>query len=311
MGMTLDQVRCFVAVGEELHFGRAAERLAMTQPPLSRQIQKLERSVGAQLLERDNRRVQLTAAGVAFLEDCYRLLNTMDGAVAHARRVEGGSAGTLHLGFTAVSAIGILGPLLRLLDTELPDVEVTLHERVTGAQVDGIRRGEIDLGLARPPFDTSVLASRVVAREPLLAVVPDNHPLAGARGPLGPEEFDNLAVISYHPVQARYFHEMTVNFLLNGHSRIEQHVQQILTAVLLVAAGKGVAFVPASAALLGVPGVVFKPLVDFGGGHPDSDPARPVELHAIWARGGLSPMLRQVLHLVQRSAQDFDDALSR
>ncbi|HWL99813.1 MAG TPA: LysR family transcriptional regulator [Nocardioidaceae bacterium] len=310
MGMTLDQVRCFVAVGEELHFGRAAERLAMTQPPLSRQIQKLERTVGAQLLERDNRRVQLTAAGVAFLEDCYRLLNTMDGAVAHARRVEGGSAGTLHLGFTAVSAIGILGPLLRLLDTELPEVEVTLHERVTGAQVDGIRRGEIDLGLARPPFDTSVLSSRVVAREPLLAVVPHNHRLAGARGPLGPEEFDNLAVISYHPVQARYFHEMTVNFLLNGHSRIEQHVQQILTAVLLVAAGKGVAFVPASAALLGVPGVVFKPLVDFGGGHPDSDPARPVELHAIWARGGLSPMLRQVLHLVQRSAQDFDDALS-
>ena len=310
MGMTLDQVRCFVAVGEELHFGRAAERLAMTQPPLSRQIQKLERSVGAQLLERDNRRVQLTAAGVAFLEDCYRLLNTMDGAVAHARRVEGGSAGTLHLGFTAVSAIGILGPLLRLLDTELPEVEVTLHERVTGAQVDGIRRSEIDLGLARPPFDTSVLSSRVVAREPLLAVVPHNHPLAGARGPLGPEEFDNLAVISYHPVQARYFHEMTVNFLLNGHSRIEQHVQQILTAVLLVAAGKGVAFVPASAALLGVPGVVFKPLVDFGGGHPDSDPARPVELHAIWARGGLSPMLRQVLHLVQRSAQDFEDALS-
>jgi len=310
MGMTLDQVRCFVAVGEELHFGRAAERLAMTQPPLSRQIQKLERTVGAQLLERDNRRVQLTAAGVAFLEDCYRLLNTMDGAVAHARRVEGGSAGTLHLGFTAVSAIGILGPLLRLLDTELPEVEVTLHERVTGAQVDGIRRGEIDLGLARPPFDTSVLSSRVVAREPLLAVVPHNHPLAGARGPLGPEEFDNLAVISYHPVQARYFHEMTVNFLLNGHSRIEQHVQQILTAVLLVAAGKGVAFVPASAALLGVPGVVFKPLVDFGAGHPDSDPARPVELHAIWARGGLSPMLRQVLHLVQRSAQDFDDALS-
>src|SRR5262245_42615670 len=109
MSLTLDQVRCFVAVGEELHFGRAAERLAMTQPPLSRQIQKLERTVGAQLLERDNRRVALTAAGVAFLEDCYRLLNTMDGAVAHARRVEGGSAGTLNLGFTAVSAIGILG----------------------------------------------------------------------------------------------------------------------------------------------------------------------------------------------------------
>jgi DNA-binding transcriptional LysR family regulator len=310
MDVTLDQVRCFIAVGEELHFGRAAERLAMTQPPLSRQIQKLERVVGAQLLERDNRRVRLTEAGGAFLEDCYRMLNMLDGAVAHARRVEGGSAGTLDLGFTAGSAIGILGPLIRLLGTDLPDVEVILHERVTGGQVDGIRRGEIDLGLARPPFDTSVLSARVVAREPLRAVVPDDHPLAAMRGPLGPEDFDNLPVISYHPVQARYFHEMTVQFLLNSHSRIEQHVQQILTAVLLVAARKGVAFVPASAALLGVHGVVFKPLVHFGGGHPDSDPTRPVELHAIWARGALTPMLRRVLHLVQQSAQEFDDALS-
>jgi DNA-binding transcriptional LysR family regulator len=109
MTVTLDQVRCFIAVAEELHFGRTAERLAMTQPPLSRQIQKLERAVGVGLLDRDNRRVLLTPAGTAFLEDCYRMVNTLDGATAHAQRVESGSAGTLHLGFTAVSAIGILG----------------------------------------------------------------------------------------------------------------------------------------------------------------------------------------------------------
>jgi DNA-binding transcriptional LysR family regulator len=309
MSVTLDQVRCFVAVAEELHFGRAAERLAMTQPPLSRQIQKLERTVGAQLLDRDNRQVRLTAAGSAFLEDCYRLTTTLDQAVTNARLVEGGSAGTLHLGFTAVSAMAVLGPLLKLLGEELPDVEVVLHERVTGAQVDGIRRGEIDLGLARPPFDTSLLSSRVVLREPLRAVLPVGHPLAAARGPLGPEDFDGVPVISYHPVTARYFHEMTVRFLVNGQSRIKQHVQQILTAELLVAAGEGVAFVPASAALLGVQGVVLKPLVGLEGGHPDSDSTRPVELHAIWGRGTLTPMLRRVLHLVQRSADQIDDAL--
>ena len=302
MTVTLDQVRCFIAVAEELHFGRAAERLAMTQPPLSRQIQKLERGVGAGLL--------LTPAGTAFLEDCYRMLNTLDAGTAHARRVESGSAGTLHLGFTAVSAIGILGPLLGLLGSELPDIEVVLHERVTGAQVDGIRRGELDLGLARPPFDTSALSSRVVAREPLRAVVPTNHPLAAATGPLGPEDFDGLPVISYHPVQARYFHELTVRFLFNGHPRIKQRVQQILTAVLLVAAGEGVALVPASATALRVDGVVYKPLTDVGGGHPDSDPARPVELHAIWARGrGLSPMLKQVLQLVGQSAEHLGDLI--
>jgi len=178
---------------------------------------------------------------------------------------------------------------------------------VTGAQVEGIRRDELDMGLARPPFDTSLLSSRIVAREPLRAVVPTGHRLAAATGPLGPEDFDGLPVISYHPVQARYFHELTVRFLFNGHA---QHVQQILTAVLLVAAGEGVALVPASATALRVDGVVYKPLTDIAGGHPDSDPARPVELHAIWPRGNLTPMLRKVLHLVQRSAEHLDDLIS-
>jgi DNA-binding transcriptional LysR family regulator len=308
MSLTLDQVRCFIAVAEELHFGRAAERLAMTQPPLSRQIQKLERAVDAQLLERDNRRVALTLAGQAFLEDAYRLLNTMDQAVAHARRVEAGSAGTLHLGFTAVSAIGILGPFLRVLGRELPDVEVVLHEGVTRAQVDGIRRGELDLGLARPPFDTSALSSRIVVREPLYAVVPAGHPLASAAGPLGPEDFDGQPIISYHPVQARYFHELTVRYLVNAHARIEQRVQQVLTAILLVAAGKGLALVPATATALGVEGVVFKELVELGGHeHANTDPAHPVELHAIWPRGGTSSMMRAVLRHLAAAADEISD----
>lgn len=309
MTITLDQVRCFVAVAEELHFGRAADRLAMTQPPLSRQIQKLEKAVGAGLLDRDNRRVLLTPSGIAFLEDCYRVLSTLDEATTHAQRVERGSAGTLRLGFTAVSAIGLLGPLLGMLGRELPDVEVVLQEGVTGVQVDGIRRGELDLGLARPPFDTSALASEVVAREPLRAVVPISHPLAAAPGPLSPEDFDGLPVISYHPDRARYFHELTVRFLFNGQSRITQRVQQILTAVLLVAAGQGVALVPASATALRVDGVVYKPLTDVGGGHPESDPAKPVELHAIWAKDGQNPLLAEVLPLIRRAAQHLDEII--
>src|SRR5688500_4182539 len=186
MSLTLDQVRCFVAVAEELHFGRAAERLSMTQPPLSRQIQKLERAVGATLLERDNRRVELTGAGAAFLDEAYRMLNLVDSAGDLARRVDAGTAGVVRLGFTAVSAISVLGPLLRRLNTELPDVEVLLSERVTGAQVEGIRHGELDIGMARPPFDTALLDSHVVLREPLMAVVPADHALASADRPLRP-----------------------------------------------------------------------------------------------------------------------------
>lgn len=299
--LTLDQVRSFVAVAEELHFGRAAERLQMTQPPLSRQIQKLERAVGAQLLERDNRRVVLTGAGAAFLDEAYRMLNLVDSAGDLARRVDAGAAGVVRLGFTAVSAISILGPLLRRLTGELPDVEVRLSERVTDAQVDGIRRGELDLGLARPPFDTTLLASRVILREPLMAVVPDGHRLAAASRPLTPQDFEGEAVIGYHPQQSRYFHELTVRFLANAHPRIEQRVHQVLTAMLLVAAERGVALAPASAASLRVQGVVLKELVHGGGDtRLDADPERPVELHAIWSRHAVSPVVRRVLDVVDQ-----------
>ena len=297
--ITLDQVRSFVAVAEELHFGRAAERLRMTQPPLSRQIQKLEKSVGAQLLLRDNRRVELTGAGAAFLGEAYRMLNLLEGAGDLARRVDAGAAGVVRVGFTAVSAISILGPLLRRLAAELPDVEVLLSERVTLAQVDGIRRGELDVGLARPPFDTTLLSSRVVLREPLMAVVPAGHPLADLGRPLTPQDFEGQAVIGYHPEQSRYFHELSVRFLANAHPRIEQRVHQVLTAVLLVAADRGLALAPASAVSLQIEGVVFKELAHGGGDtRLDADPERPVELHAIWARGDVAPVVRRVLDVI-------------
>ncbi|MEV0622725.1 LysR family transcriptional regulator [Nonomuraea sp. NPDC050404] len=298
--LTLDQIRAFVAVAEELHFGRAADRLRMTQPPLSRHIQKLERLVGVTLLERDNRRVVLTDAGRGFLEDARRMLSLVDTAGDRARRIASGAAGTVRLGFTAVSAISMLGALLRRLSERLPEIDVILHERVTAGQVDGLLRGELDLGLARPPFDIDTLSSRVVFREPLCAVVPLGHPLAALGRPLAPDDFDGLPVVSYNPVQSRYFHDLTVRFLTNAHPRIEQQVHQILTAVLLVAAGRGVALAPASARSLGVDGVAFCDLLR-GGGDPldgDGSTGEPVELHVIWDRESTNPALGRVLELL-------------
>ncbi len=298
--ITLDQVRSFVAVAEELHFGRAAERLQMTQPPLSRQIQKLEKAVGARLLERDNRHVELTGAGAAFLDDAYRLLNLVDGAGDLARRIDAGAAGVIRLGFTAVSAISTVGGLLRRLAEELPDVQVVLSERVTEAQVDGLRRGELDIGLARPPFDTGLLSSQIVLREPFMAVVPSSHPLAAADRPLTSQDFDGEPVIGYDARQARYFHDLSARFLANAHPRIEQRVHQVLTAILLVAAGRGLTLAPASAASLRVQGVVFKELAGGGGDtRLDADPHRPVELHAIWVRDTTTPVIQRVLQEIR------------
>lgn len=297
---TLDQIQCFVTVAEELHFGRAAQRLQMTQPPLSRQIQKLEKAIGVTLLARDNRSVALTGAGEAFLTEAYQLLNLVEGAGDLARRVEAGTAGVVRLGFTAVSAISVLGPLLRRLAAELPDVEVLLHERVTGAQIEGIARGELDIGLGRPPFTTPGLRSSVVLREPLMAVVPADHRLARISRPLAPPDFEGERVIEYHPQQARYFHDLAARFLSSRPPSNDQRVHQILTATLLVEAERGLAFAPESAQSLGVDGVEFKPLVR-GGGHPgvDSDPEHPVELHAIWRQSRLTPVMRRMLRIIE------------
>ena len=170
---------------------------------------------------------------------------------------------------------------------------------MTGAQVDGIRRGELDVGLARPPFDTGLLRSRVVLREPLMAVVPDRHPLAAVGRPLKSEDFDGEAVIGYNPHQSRYFHELSVRFFANAHPRVDQRVHQVLTAMLLVSAERGVTLAPASAASLHVDGVVFKELSHHGGDtRVDADPDRPVELHAIWSREAVTPVVRRVLDVV-------------
>ena len=182
-----------------------------------------------------------------------------------------------------------------------------LHEGVTGAQVDGIRRGELDLGLARPPFDTSPSPHRWCPRAAARGRARPTTRWPRSTGRSARRTSTGVPVISYHPVQARYFHELTVRFLANAapEGRAARAADPHRGAPR--SAREGVALVPASAAALGVAGVRYKALTDLGGGHPESDPSRPVELHAMWVRGGMTPMLRQVLRLVRRSAEHVDE----
>lgn len=290
MAYTLEQVRGFVAVAEELHFGRAAVRLKMTQPPLSRQIQKLERAVGAQLLVRDNRRVTLTAAGQAFLVEARRLLALVEAAPDLARRVSSGFTGLVRVGFTAVSAFGVLGELLNLLSRELPDVDVELAELVTREQVAGLSNERIDLGLARPPFDLATFDSRPLLREPLLVAAPVGHPLLDPPRELAPAEVAGERVIMYSPTEARYFYDLVVGAVPISPEHVVHTVSQVLTMLWLVAARRGIAFVPASAARLPIEGVGFARL--------DLAVAEPVELHLLWRRDSANPALWRVLDVL-------------
>ncbi|MFF1252159.1 LysR substrate-binding domain-containing protein [Pseudarthrobacter sp. NPDC058329] len=292
---TFDQLAGFIAVAEELHFGRAAERLNMTQPPLSRQIQKLEKIVGAELLERDNRKVELTNAGRTFLEEARRLMALAERAPATARRIASGRSGMIRIGFTAASGFSILGPLLEELSGIIPDVDVDLQELVTRDQLNGLLTGELDLGLARPPFDKETFDSHLLYRESMVLAVPSGHALTLLARDISPEDFKEEPLIMHSATQARYFYDLVVRTLPFNHANVVHTVSQILTMVSLVAANRGVAFVPHSATLLGIKGAEFLPLA--------VGESEQVELHAIWNRRITNPALARLLRDLEFSME--------
>lgn len=259
------QLRCFVAVAEALHFRRAAARLNMTQPPLSRQIQLLEHHLGVTLLLRGSRSVQLTPAGEAFLREARRLLAQAEQAAEAARRVAQGVAGQLAIGFTAASGYGVLPQLVALLRRHLPEITVELREMVSAAQIEALRAGRLDLGLLRPTAYQPGVISHVVQRESLLVALPRGHRLGEAAAvPLA--AMAGEALITYPPVEGRYLHDVVTGMLqLAGVAPARvQYVSQTHSILALVGAGLGVALVPEAAARLGPGEVVLRPLAEPG-----------------------------------------------
>lgn len=291
----LNQVRCFVAVAEELHFGRAAQRLHMTQPPLSRQIQSLEHRVGAKLLDRTSRSVRLTPSGKGFLEEARGLLRLAERASLVARRVATGKTGSLKIGYTAASAYGFLPALITSCRREFPDIDLSLSEMVTGEQYAALAANQIDVGFLRPPVQREELSSCFVASESLLVAIPARHPLM-RKSSIDVADLHDQPFIMYHPHESRYFFDLVTALLVASHAlpRYVQHVEQIHSMVSLVRSGLGLAIVPEAALNLRFAGVTLRPirLTD------KKAKKAPVELHMVWRRDNDSPLipsLRSVL----------------
>jgi DNA-binding transcriptional LysR family regulator len=289
MGFSFEQLRGFVAVAEERHFGRAATRLSMTQPPLSRQIQKLERAVGTPLLVRGQRGVDLTPAGEAFLAEARRLLDLADNAPDLARRIGGGTSGTIRLGFTAAATFHALPALLARLAHALPEVEVELREMLTGEQTSALLSGAIDAGLARPWFDPKLLGNLVAERQELMVVVPANHRLAERGTPVSPADLVDEELIMHSYEEAPYLHHLVSTSVPLDRPRVSHTVSQLITMVSLVAAGRGLAFLPASTQVLNVDRIVYLPLA--------VRPRPCAELHLLWLHSSHHPALRRLLDL--------------
>lgn len=287
---TLDQVRCFVAVAEHLHFGRAAAELNMTQPPLSRQIQKLERAVGAELLARDNRRVRLTPAGRQFLGESRKLLALAERAPEGARQAAAGIRGTVTIGFTAACGFSLLGPLLSRIRAAEPEIAIELVEMVTSQQLQALGEGRIDLGLGRTRTAPEGIARRLLLSEHLVLALPSSHPLADPEHRLVRADIAGQGLILHSARTAQYFYDLVVKHFDIDHHRVQHSLSQIMTMIHLVAAGHGIAFVPESARSIAVPGVVFRPVEDLQ--------EEVVELQALWRRDVSHPALHRVLDVI-------------
>ncbi|WHU04241.1 LysR family transcriptional regulator [Sphingomonas sp. NIBR02145] len=291
----LSQLRCFVAAAEELHFGRAAQRLNMTQSPLSRQIQLLERILGVTLLERTSRQVSLTPAGQVFLIEARRIVRLAESASLSARRVAQGDAGKVAIGFTAVSGYGLVPHIVANARASLPNIDLDLHEMVSGDQVDALLTGLIDIGFVRPPIDRHEFETLCVLHEPLVVALPPGDPRQ-SRPSFELADFDDEPLIMYARQGAGYFHNMLVRLFDDaGVSPLYvQHVTQIHSMLGLVHAGLAAALVPQSASGLHLMDVQFRAL--------RTDPENPVELHMAWRRDNANPALEPMRRLCAQTA---------
>jgi len=290
----LTQLRCFVAVATELHFGRAAASLNMTQPPLTRQIQLLEHEVGVLLLERAGGSVRLTPAGAVFLREAEDILRRSQAATLAARRAMRSDAGSVTMGFIPAASFTMLPQLLATVRAQLPDVQVMLREMQTADQIEAIGADRIELGIVRPFAPRSFTESAAIFREPFVLAIPAEHPLTQLESiPLS--ALEGQAFIEFCPSESRYLYELVAGRLrAQGVApEVVQTLSHTHSILSLVDAGVGVSLVPRSAQKLRYAGVVFRPLQDADG--------LDVEVHLAWRRGGRHGVADTLRALIQQA----------
>jgi DNA-binding transcriptional LysR family regulator len=258
--MELRHLRYFVAVAEELHFGRAAARVRIAQPPLSQQIRQLEQELGVTLFVRTKRRVELTEAGRALLDHARSILAEAERSKRIVQRAGRGEIGRIAIGFSSSADLDILPRVLRVWRERFPDVEVELLALLTAAQVDALRRGRIDVGFVRLPTEDAGLVLESIQHEPLIAVLPEGHGLARrARVRLGDLASETMLLFARHTAPG--YHDVFIGACRRaGFTPRLLHPGSMQTNLALVSAGLGVSLMPASIRNLHRAGVVYRPL---------------------------------------------------
>lgn len=295
--MELRHLEAFVVVAEELNFRRAAERLHVSQPPLSQQIKRLEREVGVPLLHRTTRHVELTAAGEAFLGEVRKGLAAVHAAPVVARKAATGQIGSLRLGFSGPTSYEVLLLLVRKFRERYPQVRFDIISPLYGGElVERLCRQELDAGLLRLPVPTEAgLSVREVQRHPLVVAVPTGHAFAGAE-PIALEQLRDEPIVTYPTGRGSVVNQVVqAACLQRGFSpHFVQEAPDTHTILSLVGAGSGVGLVPASAGHLELPGVALVPLSD----------APIIPLALAWRTEDTNPALHALVELLDEVVRE-------
>lgn len=289
--MELRHLRYFAALAGTCHFGRAAERLHMAQPPLSQAIRQLEKELGVALFERTTRHVALTGAGEVFRTDVENVLRAVDESVERVGRFARGAEGVLRIGFTGSASYRQLPTLARLMQKHMPGVVLDVHtEMLTPAQETGLHERRLDVGVLRPPVRGDGLTGRAVADERLVLAHPAEHWLAGTES-VRLEQLRHEDFIMYGSGLGSVVSDAAVRSCLDaGFDPHRAHeVTETSAALALVAAGLGVTLLPESIRSAPREGVLCK----------DVEDARPVRLSLVWRSDDDSPMLREFLKALE------------
>lgn len=300
--MELRHLNYFLAVAEELNFTRAAARLHIAQPPLSVQIRQLEEEIGAPLLSRTSRRVVLTEAGEAFLEDARRIVGMAERAVARAHEIGTGRRGSLRLGSVYSAIYAVVPQLLGLFGKFYPDVAVELSELTVEQQIEALNQCAIDVGILRSPVMDVRIETRLLFREGIVALVPRNHPLA-SRGTIALSELSGLPFILSGIGLHSSFRQHVLGLCdsLGVFLDITREVAEIHSIISLVGAGLGVALAPSSVRRIKVDHVTYLDI---------SDPSPPIEVSLAWLKDAKPPALSSLLDLIARpEVQDIFTSL--
>lgn len=296
MGIELRHLRYFIAVADELHFSRAAERLGMSQPPLSQQIRDLESLLGLRLLRRTNRRVELTDAGRVYLDAARDIVARVDEAADQARRAERGEIGELHVAFTRSTPLIERFPrAIRAFRDAYPAVRLVLVERNTLQQVACLLEGSQHVGLLRGGALPATLVSHKLVDDPLVAVLRADHPLATRkRARLRMDELADERFVVFSRAAGTGVHDQLLSMCRNAGfvPRIAQEAGESSTMIGLVAAGLGVAVLPDSLRHVRVDGVAYVAIDS-----PDAASA----LHVTHRRDDASPLVKAFTTLMLKA----------